>query len=143
MKVAQSCPALCDTMDCTVHGILQARILECVAFPFSRGSSWPRDQTRVSCITGRFFTNWAIRVLNINYIRKVSFNILLQAAISSLGPLNTLMLNEITQVPQTGLFLLFSKWSLHNSDTFDFWSERLIYWFLLMVYPIEKSILYY
>ena len=37
MKVAQSCPTLCDPMDCTVHGILQARILEWVAFPFSRG----------------------------------------------------------------------------------------------------------
>ena len=44
-----------------VHGILQARILEWVAFPFSRGSSWPRNRTGVSCIAGRFFTNWAIR----------------------------------------------------------------------------------
>ena len=39
------------------RGILQARILEWVAYPFSRGSSWPRNQTRVSCIAGRFFTN--------------------------------------------------------------------------------------
>ena len=45
----------------TVHGILQARILEWVAFPFSRGSSQPRDQTQVSHITGRFFTSWATR----------------------------------------------------------------------------------
>ena len=44
-----------------VHGILQARILEWVAFPFSRGSSQPRDQTQVSCIAGRFFTSWATR----------------------------------------------------------------------------------
>ena len=44
-----------------VHGILQARILEWVAFPFSRGSSQPRDQTQVSCIVGRFFTVWATR----------------------------------------------------------------------------------
>ena len=42
-----------------VHGILQARILEWVAFPFSRGSSQPRDRTQVSCIAGRFFTSWA------------------------------------------------------------------------------------
>ena len=42
-------------------GILQARILEWVAIPFSKGSSWPRDQTWVSCIAGRFFTVWAIR----------------------------------------------------------------------------------
>ena len=45
----------------TVHGILQARILEWVASPFSRGSSQPRDRTQVSCIAGRFFTNWAMR----------------------------------------------------------------------------------
>ena len=48
-------------MDCIVHGILQARILEWVAFPFSRESSQPRDQTQVSRIAGRFFTSWAIR----------------------------------------------------------------------------------
>ena len=92
VKVTQSCPTLCDPMDYIVHGILQARVLEWVAFPFSRGSSqprssycrqivyqlshkgsprileWvaypfsrgsspPRNQTGVSCIAGRFFTN--------------------------------------------------------------------------------------
>ena len=44
------------------HGILQARILGCVAIPLSRGSSWPTDLTQVSWITGRFFTIWPIRV---------------------------------------------------------------------------------
>ena len=44
-----------------VHGILQARILEWVAIPFSRGSSWLRDQTQISHIAGRFFTVWATR----------------------------------------------------------------------------------
>ena len=48
-------------MDYTVHGILQARILEWVAFPFARGSSQPRDQTHVSHIADVFFTNWATR----------------------------------------------------------------------------------
>ena len=48
-------------MDYTVQGILQAAMLEQVAFPFSRGSSQPRDQTQVSCIAGRFFTVWATR----------------------------------------------------------------------------------
>ena len=48
-------------MDYTVGGILQTRTLELVAFPFSRGFSQPRDQTRVSCIAGGFFTNRAIR----------------------------------------------------------------------------------
>ena len=62
VKVAQSCSTLCDPMDCTVHGILQTRILEWVAFPsFSRGSSQPRDRTQVSGIAGRFFTSLATR----------------------------------------------------------------------------------
>ena len=102
VKVAQSCPTLCDPMDYTVPEILQARIntgvdnlslfqgifptqgsnpglphcrwiisqlshkgspriLEWVVYPFSSGSSWPRNWTGVSCIAGRFFTNWAIR----------------------------------------------------------------------------------
>ena len=61
VKVAQSCPTLCDPMVYTVHGILQARILEWVAFPFSRRSSQPRDQSQVSCIAGGFFTCWATR----------------------------------------------------------------------------------
>ena len=55
VKVAQLCLTL-RPMDYTVHGILQARILEWVAFPFSRGSSQPKDQTQVSHISGRFFT---------------------------------------------------------------------------------------
>ena len=107
VKVAQSCPTLCNSMDYTVHGILQARILEWVAFPFSRGifqtqgsypglphcrwilyqlshkgsitilecgaypfssrSSWSWNQTRVSCIAGGVFTNWAIREANCKY----------------------------------------------------------------------------
>ena len=66
MKVAQSCPTLCNPMDysspdSSVHGILKARILEWVAFPFSRGSSHPRDQTQVSRIAGGFFTIWVTR----------------------------------------------------------------------------------
>ena len=66
VKVTQSFPTLCDSINCSppasfVHGILQARILEWVAMPSSRGSSQPRDQTWVSCIVGRFFTDWSTR----------------------------------------------------------------------------------
>ena len=61
MKVAQSCLILCNPMNYTVHGILQARILEWGAIPFSRGSSQPKDQTQVSCIACQFFTSWATR----------------------------------------------------------------------------------
>ena len=65
-EVAQSCPTLCNPMDysplgSSVHGIFQARILEWVSISFSRGSSWPRDRTQVSCVAGRRFTNWATR----------------------------------------------------------------------------------
>ena len=66
MKVlfAQLCPKLCDHMDCSlpgssIHGILQIRILEWIDILFSRGSSWPRDCTRVSYIAGRLFIIWA------------------------------------------------------------------------------------
>ena len=60
-NVAQSSPTLCDPMDYTVLGILQARIVEWVAFPFSRGSAQPRDRTQVSHIAGGFLTSWATR----------------------------------------------------------------------------------
>ena len=55
--VAQLCLTVCNSMDYTDHGILQARILECVAFPFSKGSSQLRDQSQVSLIAGGFFTD--------------------------------------------------------------------------------------
>ena len=61
MKVAQSCRTLCDPMDYTVHGILQARIQEWVAVSFSWGSSQPRDWTQVSLTAGVLFTSWATR----------------------------------------------------------------------------------
>ena len=65
-EVAQSCPTLCNPVDCSlpgssVQGILQARLLEWVAISFSRGSSRPRDQTQVSRIGGRRFNLWATR----------------------------------------------------------------------------------
>ena len=57
VKIAQLCPTLCDSMDYKAHGILQARILEWVAVPFSRGSSQPKDRTQVSHIAGGVFTS--------------------------------------------------------------------------------------
>ena len=64
--VTQLCPNLCDPVDCSppgssVHGVSQAKILEWVVIPFSRGSSWPRNWTQVSLIVGSFFTIWATR----------------------------------------------------------------------------------
>ena len=66
MLIYQSCSTLCNPMGCSppvssVHGILQARILEWIAIPFSRRSSWTRNQTWISWIAGRFFIAWTIR----------------------------------------------------------------------------------
>ena len=70
-------------MDCrppgsSAHGILQASILEWVAISFSRGSSQPRNLTRISCTAGRFFTNWAMREAHIlhSFLHKKTWEIL-------------------------------------------------------------------
>ena len=65
-EVAQLCPTLCNPMEgslsgSAIHGIFHARILEWAAISFSRGSSQPRDRTRVSCVADRRFTVWATR----------------------------------------------------------------------------------
>ena len=85
VKVAQLCLTLCDPMDYTVHGILQARILEWVAVPFSRKSSQHRDQTEVSCIAGGFFTSWATR----------------EALSLIQGPNFLLVIGSVEQIPET------------------------------------------
>ena len=69
--VAQSCPTLCDLMNCrlpdfSIHGIFQAIVLEWIAISFSRGSSQPRDRTWVSCIVDRHFTVWVTREVTLN-----------------------------------------------------------------------------
>ena len=78
-KSFQSCPTLCDPLDCSplgssVHGILQARILEWVALPFSRGSSLPRDQIHVSCIAGRCSPVWATREAQLCVFNLIQLN---------------------------------------------------------------------
>ena len=75
-EVTQSCLTLCDPMDCSlpgfsVHGILQARILEWVTISFSRGSSRPRDRTWVSCIGGRCFNLWATREAHVQFVFQI------------------------------------------------------------------------
>ena len=80
-KLLQLCPTPCDPMDCSppgssVHGILQAKILEWVAIAFSRGSSWPRDRTQVSHIAGIFFTIWATcHSVLLGFVKSVIFSI--------------------------------------------------------------------
>ena len=76
--VTKSCLTLCSPVDYnppgfSVDGILQARILEGVAIPFSGGSSQPKDWTWVSCIAGRFFTYWATREARCYFCPDVAF----------------------------------------------------------------------
>ena len=87
-------------------GILQARILEWVAMPSSRGSSQPRDQTQVSCIAGRFFTIWAIREAKIHpkHLPACLYTVFVQAAITNYHRLGSLYLHN-------GLCITYSwKW---------------------------------
>ena len=79
--VTELCLTLRDPMDCSppgssVHGVLQARTLEWVAIPFSRGSSWPRDQTQVSCTAGGFLTLWSTREAQgtLHTVKELGFN---------------------------------------------------------------------
>ena len=81
--VAQLCSTLCDPMDYSspgfsVNRILQARILEWVAMPFSRGPSLPRDLTQVSCTVSRFFTVWGTREAPPRCCIKYNFEIILK-----------------------------------------------------------------
>ena len=87
--VTQSCPTLCDPMDCRLpgssfHGILQARVLEWVAISFSRGYSQPRDWTQVSHIAGRGFTLWATKEAYLH--TRQSINSILSLAIMNPFP---------------------------------------------------------
>ena len=88
MLVDQLSPTLCDPLDCSppgssVRGIPQARILEWVSMPSSRGSSWPREWKKVSCIIGGFFTVWATREAPLKELPRDSFKTTLQEKTAS------------------------------------------------------------
>ena len=109
VKVAQLFPTLCNPMDYTVRGILQARILERVAFPFCRGSSQPRDRNQVSCIAGGFFTSWVTREAQKYWSGPIPFPVdLPNPGIKPGSP--TLQADslptELTGKPQGGMFKL-------------------------------------
>ena len=125
MKVAQSCLTLCNPMGYAVRGILQARVLEWVADPFSKGSSQPRNWTQV-CITGGFFTSWATREAllivpndKIKILRPYESRTLYSS--SSLIPLTCLRLNLCRRAPH----LLFSPHlTLLTKIKTRFWSPN-------------------
>ena len=106
---------LCHPMDCSqagssTHRILQARILEWVDIPFSRGSSWPRSQTRVSCIAGRFFTIWATRGAHTFWVNLIKLMVVMWPKLGQckspsksfrIGMLHTEVVSEILSAPGT------------------------------------------
>ena len=107
--VAKSCPTLWNTMDwnppgSSVHGILQARILEWVARPSSRGSFHSRDQTQVSHIAGRLFTVWAtkeaqkvIRYYKMFFLIQESFLCFVQFTHKSFGKMTCWHIKHLTK----------------------------------------------
>ena len=129
--VTQSCPTLCDPMDysppsSSVHGILQARILEWVVIPFSRGSFGPRDQTQVYCIAGRFFTNWATREAHHQTLRQKLPLLLLEFSVQSTSFAEAH--DDVQQmVPLPPMALCrWQHWVLHLRQELSFLSSNLI-----------------
>ena len=119
MKVARTCLTLCDPMDYSVNGNLQARILEWVVIPFYRVSSQARDWTQVSSITGRFFTSWQGKPKNtgvgslsllqqIFLTQELNWNILhCRLILSQLNYRKTLALfaQTLSSCPSTNIFI--------------------------------------
>ena len=131
MLVAQLCPVLhgpigSSPTDSSVHGILQAKIMEWVAILFSRGSSQPRDQTQVSCISGRFFSIWVIRE---NYL-----------GISNLGILRYCLWDRIAELDRvvvqslSGVWFFVTPWTAACQPSLSF----TISWSLLKLMSIES-----
>ena len=124
--VAQSCLTLFDPVDCSppgssVHWILQARILEWVAIPFSRESSRPRDWTQVSCTADRFFTVWATReekmsCFGLNFVDKYIFFTLLPSQHRFLVPFLT-VLNFLVIIENSSMahYIANNKIKLYNN----------------------------
>ena len=113
VKVAELCPALCDPIHCIVCGILQARTLEWVAFPFSRGSSQPRDWTQVSRIAGGFFASWATREALISPQIKLQFTSLTSLTWYIFISVDTLGWEKFLNTEDTYLFCcIFFFWLL-------------------------------
>ena len=137
--VSQSCLILCDPMDCSplgssVHGILQARILEWIAIPFSRVFAWPRDQTLVFCTAGRFFTGWVTREAPSGSLLVIYFiysSELHHSCLWSLGQPSNILHLEFQGASTSPLKVL------HKELLSDFRFRHLTFWgkFYLMLFP--------
>ena len=114
-EVARLCPTLCDPMDSSlpgssIHGIFQARVLKWLAISFSRGSSWPRDWTQVSCIASRCVTIWAPRHTNQS------------STVWSLLALGLMLLLPSVSLP---LHLTPWPWHIKHQPTWEIWLPQM------------------
>ena len=132
-SVAQLCLTLCDPMDCSlpdssVHSILQARILEWVAIPFSWISSWPRHQTQMFCIAGGFFTTAPPGFPSLNY-NLAPFTGLAQtcaqpfSTLYSVGTMYACMLSSLS-----GVWLSETLWTVARGAPLSLGFSRREYW---------------
>ena len=110
-------------MDCSqpgssIHGIFQARILEWAAYPFSSRSSWPRNQTRISCIASGFFTNWAIREYNFEefFFYLYSEHTVISNATESFNPLIGIHITNTCRVRIQGTGGFCFQWKVWLSE---------------------------
>ena len=136
VKVTQSSPTYCDPVDYTIHGILQARILEWIAFPFSRGSSQPRDRSQASHISGGFFTNWAIYILVYNilfYILNCYEYIFLKRRIIFYFPLYLPLF--IAQCLIHNIYSINFSWII--AINFNYWKIKNFSWIIQLKYYTE------
>ena len=128
--VAQSCPTLCDPVACSppgssVPGILQARILEWVAYSFSRGSSWPGDRTQVSRITGRRF--------NLGATREALLHLWISEK-DNRAPASKMLLCDRHMIIVIGIPIREGrKWNRHRKEflvlmSFRIWPSRIPWW---------------
>ena len=135
-EVAQSCPTLGDPMDyslpgSSVHGIFQAVVLEWIAISFSRGSSRPRDRTRVSHIVDRRFTVWATRKVQHELVDKYSSSFSPQV-----GQLS--MVHTGIQLSPVGLNSSWPhSWNLHHTDVLPFLSVSSLHLHIFVESHIE------
>ena len=139
--VTQSCLTLGDPMDYTVQGVLQARILEWVAFPFFRGFSQFRDQTQVSHIAGGFFTSWASTEPQ-EYWRGYSLSLL--QGIFPTQELNPGVLHcrrLLYQLSCQGSLILGRALLFFNLKYFIFWHHISHHSFLLTIYNLKIWVL--
>ena len=118
MKISQSCPVLCDSMNYTVQ--VQATVLEWVTFPFSRGSSQPRNWTGVSCIAGRFFTSWAAKEAHLDPL-----NVLQPSGVQNLLHRNSSMVTGCSSLLATSALSLVLCFQCISS--IQMWTEHLLY----------------